>query len=294
MSNIEVVGLFTYPVKSMRGVRHDEVRVTARGFEHDRRFMLVDPAGLSITQRECPEIATYSVWVVQEGGPYLKIRGERWTSPVQMPGVFCWDKGKRIMAIVRGDTVEAVVQGGEVNDILSRSLGRPVRLVYIPESSERLARGQVRDGDRVLNGFADSFPFLLTTAESLAALNEKIGGEPEIGMDRFRPNIVVRGCEAAFDEEYWRSFLIGGVTFYGMKRCNHCTITTIDQKIGVRTGEEPLKVLSARFRWQWSIPNAYFGMKLNHEGTGVIRVGDRVQVIERGCPFIVDKPLQGN
>ncbi len=288
MSLLKVVDLFTYPVKSMQGESHDEVRVTERGPEHDRRFMLVDPEWRFITQRECPELATHSVQIIQEGGPYLKIHGERWTSLVQMPGVFRWEEGERVTVTVWNDMVEAVVQDDETNAFISRSLGRPVRLVYIPESTERLSRGQRRDDDRVLNGFADGFPFLLTTEESLASLNRKIESGVTVGMDRFRPNIVVRGCIDGFEEETWRVFRIGDMIFYGMKRCGRCNITTTNQKSGERMGKEPIKALAAHRRFGNDV---CFGMNLNHEGTGVIHVGDRVEIIERGEPFIANKKI---
>ncbi len=289
MSRIQVVGLFTYPVKGMQGVSHrGAVNVNARGLNLDRRFMLVDPSGRFITQRECPELASH--WVLIEGGgrPYLKIHCERWASLVQMPGVFRWEEGERISVTVWDDTVEAIVQDDEANQFLSRSLGRPVRLVYIPDSTVRPSRKQRADTEQVLNGFADGFPFLLTSEESLAALNAKIDSEMKIGMDRFRPNIVVRGCTDAFEEESWRVFRIGDVTFYGMKRCARCIVTTTDQKTGVRMGKEPLKALAAHRRFGNDV---CFGMNLNHANTGSIHVGDEVEIIERGKPFFANRKM---
>lgn len=283
MPNVRVAGLFTYPVKGMRGGSYQEVRVTERGLEHDRRFMLVDPDGRFITQRECPELATHEAYITPEGGPYLKIHVERWSSLIQMPGVFNWDRGERIPVTVWGDTVEAVVQADEANRFLTRSLERSVRLVYMPFTADRSSRGQRSDDEHVLNSFADGFPFLLTSEESLVELNRLIVEEGAIAMDRFRPNIVVSGCDEAFEEETWRVFKVSGVTFYGMKRCGRCIVTTTDQQTGVRMGKEPLRTL-AKHRW---FGNAgCFGMNLNHSGSAVIRVGDEVEIVERGSPFI--------
>lgn len=289
MSRIQVTGLFSYPVKGMRGVSHGGVvSVTARGLDLDRRFMLVDPEGRFITQRESPELATHEVSLVDEGGPYLKIHPIRWGSLLQIPGVFNWEEGERILVTVWDDTVEAVVQNDEVNSLLSRSLKRPVRLVYMPFATERPSRGQTRDGENVLNGFADGFPFLLTSEESLDHLNGVIAGGPRITMDRFRPNIVVSGCAEAFEEETWRVFRIGNVTLYGMKRCGRCIVTTTDQESGERMGKEPLRALAGYRRFGNDV---CFGMNLNHANTGPIQVGDEVEVIERGQPFIANKKM---
>lgn len=282
MSPIKVVGLYTYPVKGMQGMSHkDVVSVTARGLDMDRRFMLVDPDGRFISQRECPELAAHSAQIVRiKRVEHLKIQGKEWTWMAPIP-LFDWNRDKRILATVWGDSVEAVVQGNEVNTLLSDSLRRPVRLVYMPFLTERLSRGQRTKDERVLNSFADGFPFLLTSVESLADVNRHImkGGGSPVWMDRFRPNIVVSGCKEAFEEETWRVFGINEVRFYGMKRCARCDVTKIDQKTGEYTGEEPFQTLTKHRR-------ARFGMNLNHENTGLIQVGDLVEVIERGAPFI--------
>lgn len=291
MSRIKVVGLSVFPVKSMQGEPHQEVRVTERGLEHDRRFMLIDPEGRFITQRECARLATCQAHISSHNPNCLLINYGDEGMNVGLGGVKLWNEGDRIPVTVWSDTVEATaiawadlrLSGESVNASLSRWLDRPVRLVHIPDSSLRPSRGQREDAERVLNGFADGFPFLITSVESLADLNDKIGDDSPIGMDRFRANIVVSGCSEAFEEEAWREFRIGGITFYGMKRCGRCIITTTDQKTGERMGKEPLKTLA---RYRRFGKDACFGMNLNHRGTGIIRVGDEVEIIERGPPFI--------
>ncbi|MFN2508926.1 MAG: MOSC N-terminal beta barrel domain-containing protein, partial [Chthoniobacterales bacterium] len=54
---IEITALFVYPVKSCRGISLREVRVGARGFEHDREFLVVDEANAFLTQRSAPGLA---------------------------------------------------------------------------------------------------------------------------------------------------------------------------------------------------------------------------------------------
>ena len=55
-----VTGLFIYPVKGFRGndTSSNSVIAHQRGFEHDRRFMVVDEEGNFTTQRENPGMAT--------------------------------------------------------------------------------------------------------------------------------------------------------------------------------------------------------------------------------------------
>ena len=52
-----VAGLFVYPVKGCAGTSIDAARLLPRGLEHDRRWMIVTPAGRFLTQREQPALA---------------------------------------------------------------------------------------------------------------------------------------------------------------------------------------------------------------------------------------------
>ena len=52
--------IIIYPVKSLGGVKLTEAHVEARGLELDRRWMLTDPNGKFLTQREFPRLALVS------------------------------------------------------------------------------------------------------------------------------------------------------------------------------------------------------------------------------------------
>lgn len=49
---LQVSELFIHPVKSLSGISVTEALVTDRGFQHDRRWMLIDKQNMFITQRE--------------------------------------------------------------------------------------------------------------------------------------------------------------------------------------------------------------------------------------------------
>jgi uncharacterized protein YcbX len=123
-------------------------------------------------------------------------------------------------------------------------------------------------------GFADGFPFLLISEASLADLNRRIGRT--LPMQRFRPNLVVRGC-APYAEDHWRRIRIGGVGFRLVKPCSRCIIPSIDPATGERDGSEPLATLS---RYRQTGNKVYFGQNLIHDGPGRLAVGDRVVVLE--------------
>jgi uncharacterized protein len=161
---------------------------------------------------------------------------------------------------------------------LSAALGRPVRLVWMPDGADRRTDPDYDPlGARV--SFADGYPALLAGEASLAALNARLA--VPLPMERFRPNVVVTG-EAAFGEDTWRRFHIGAVPFDAVKPCARCAVTTIDQDTAER-GPEPLRTL-ATFRRGPS--GVLFGMNVVHRGGGVLRVGDPVTVETRGRPAV--------
>ena len=56
-----------YPVKSLRGISVKSAKVTDRGFEHDRRWMLIDHFGNFMTQRDFPQMAFINVEIEDNG-----------------------------------------------------------------------------------------------------------------------------------------------------------------------------------------------------------------------------------
>ena len=100
------------------------------------------------------------------------------------------------------------------------------------------------------------------------------GGSSAIPMDRFRPNVVVRGATAGADDE-WRALRIGNAAFRISNACKRCKVITIDQSTGEFAGNDPLATL-ATYRAEG--PGVTFGQHLLTEISGMISVGDTVTV----------------
>jgi uncharacterized protein len=265
MSNITVSGLFVYPIKGARGIEVTSARAKPLGFEHDRRFLLTDPRGQFVTQREYTTLALVQT---QVSGDTLIVHApnqEPLTLPLRPEGppdrtVQVW--GTRSPALFLGQTAA---------DYFSTYFGAPVELVFMPENE-----GREVDPDFAKNGekvsFADGFPYLLATEESLDNLNARlVDGVP---MNRFRPNIVVRGAPA-WAEDYWSNFSLNGLVFHPAKPCARCQVITVNQDTGVR-GKDPLATL-ATFRARSN--KVYFGWNLFVEGEGVVNTGDRMTML---------------
>jgi uncharacterized protein YcbX len=62
-------------------------------------------------------------------------------------------------------------------------------------------------------------------------------------MNRFRPNIVIKGAPYPFAEDDFGTFKIGDTKLYAVKKCTRCKVTTVDQAKGEVNNEEPLRTL---------------------------------------------------
>jgi len=264
---ITVSGLFVYPVKSCGGTALTTAEIGPRGFQHDREFMVVDTAsGLFLTQREYPRMALIRPQIV---AGVLRLCG------AGMPPLAVQPLSDGIMrsVVVWRDRCRAVDQGDEAARWLRDFLQTDCRLVRMAQDEVRAVDPAyaVSSDDQV--GFADGYPFLLLSEESLADLNTRLA-EP-LPMNRFRPNIVVSGAGRPYLEDQWRQIRIGETLFQIVKSCARCVITTTDQETAVR-GVEPLSVLATYRRSERGV---LFGQNLMHTGTGSIRLGDEVLVV---------------
>jgi uncharacterized protein YcbX len=264
---IRISGLYVHPIKSCRGTALDEAEIGATGFVDDRRWLVVDRHGTFMTQRDWPALARVAVAVTNGG---LKIDAEGMSAiDIAEP-----DPDARSESVtIWNDRCDAVSAGAVAAEWFSEFLGTPCRLVRMPAFTVRQVDTVYADpGDRV--GFADGFPFLLISQASLDELNRRL--ENPLPMDRFRPNIVVEGCEP-HDEDGWTHLKAGGVEFRVVKPCARCVVTTTDQLTGER-GREPLRTLATYRRFGGEV---LFGQNLIHAGAGILKVGDHCDVTER-------------
>ncbi|MGI9275377.1 MAG: MOSC domain-containing protein [Endozoicomonas sp.] len=265
-SPMTVTELAIYPVKSTRQVTLGSAIIGSMGFEHDRRWMLVDSEGQFITQRKYPRLVLVTATSV---GSAIRLSADGHDDLlVPEPGASAHVVDTRVWK----DDCQGLDAGDAAAQWLSDFLKLDCRLIYMPENRIRALDARYsQPGERT--GYADGFPFLLTTTASLDELNARL--DKPVPMKRFRPNIVVH-AETPFAEDQWQRIRIGSVTFRVAKPCSRCIMTTVDTERAV-TGKEPLKTLSEYRRIDKGV---IFGQNLIHESTGEIRVGDRVEVLD--------------
>lgn len=266
---MQLSALYRYPVKSAGAESLTAAEVQMRGLAGDRRWMVVDATGRFLTARQHHDLVQVQARHL-DGGVRL-IHPALGVLEVAVPGT----DAERQKVTVWDDTVDAVRSAGAASDYLSQLLGQEAHLVYMDASAVRVVDPKyAQHADEV--SFADGYPLLLISQAALDQLNAR--ASHPVPMLRFRPNLVVQGCDP-HAEDRWRRVRIGEVEFELAKACVRCVFTTLDPDSGVPDAEgEPLRTLKTYRR---SPKGITFGQNLIPRGTGKLRVGDPVTLIEQ-------------
>jgi uncharacterized protein YcbX len=263
-----LTSLFRYPLKSAAGQSLEHATVEPLGLECDRRWMAVRPDGSFLTGRDAPSLVRVRALPGPEG---LRLSAPGLPELLVPPPPA---DAARLDVTVWEDTCSTARASAEADRWLSEYLGQPAALVYVDARMERPVDPRyAAPEDRV--GFADGFPLLLCSEASLADLNQRL--LRPVPMARFRPNLVVDGCEP-FAEDGWRRLRIGTVELASVKPCARCVFTTVEPETGgYDPAQEPMRTLSTYRRTGGKV---LFGQNVIVRRPGTVRLGDAVEVLE--------------
>ena len=231
MSDIHctVAQLYVHPIKSCGGIAVRDALMIETGLEFDRAWMVVDAAGEQVTQRQLPRMA-----LIQ---PTLKMSEMVLRAPGMLALHIALDRVETATRVrVWNDEVKAYEMGALAAQWFSDFLGPahgPLRLVRFDPEQKRLSDKKWAGDVEAENAFADAFPLLVASTASLADLNRRLAerGAAAVGMERFRPNIVLDGIEA-FEEDHIDEITIttpeGKLRLKLVKPCTRCTIPDVD------------------------------------------------------------------
>jgi uncharacterized protein len=271
---LRLTGLRRYVIKSCGGTDLTSAVVEPWGLAGDRRWMVVDAGGEPVTARERPRMVLVSACPAPDGGITVSAPG---VAPLRIAR----PATETVKVSVWGSApMRAGYAGEAAAGWFSAVTGVPSRLVYLADPAQRHPNPAfARPADTVT--FADAYPMLLTSQDSLDDLNQLIGGGPNAAegplvMTRFRPSLVVAGA-APWAEDGWRRLRVGAATFRAVKGCDRCVLTTVDPQTAAR-GKEPIATLARYRKWDGK---TWFGMNLIPDTPGaVISVGDPVEVLD--------------
>ncbi|MBW0013370.1 MOSC N-terminal beta barrel domain-containing protein [Mycobacterium sp.] len=268
---MHVHSLHRYPVKSMLGETMDSIFVDETGVRGDRRLALVDAVTGHVASAKQPRF-----W-----RELLKCTANTGTAGVR---------------IDLPDGVTVAADDPDVEELLSRLLGRPVRLIGKRPQGATLERpdpekllelgldaaiaeigGGVLEIARATPGdsFTDDAPLHAITTATL----EHIGVEAL----RYRPNLVIETPTGhpPYAENDWigREFHVGEVRLRALAATTRCVVPTLEHGALPRA-LHALRTPAAENRWQarGSVAQPCAGAYFEVLAEGVIRAGDRVTI----------------
>lgn len=269
MNELTLSEIWVYPVKSLGGMRLDSAKVSPKGLQYDRRWMLIDQDNLFMTQRVHARMALFTT-KIDSGSLIISHRGSDQINALQIP-LDQPPSGPLIRSKVWDDEVDVIEVSSEASNWFRKKLGMDCKLVIFPETHSRSVdpNYSVSKSDQV--SLADAYPFLIIGQSSLDDLNSRLTSP--VPMNRFRPNFVFTGG-TPYEEDTWQRFSIGSTNFAGVKPCSRCVLTTVDQETGVK-GNEPLNTL-AKFRKREN--KVLFGQNVIALTYKEVHVGDRLSI----------------
>nr|WP_284143394.1 YcbX family protein [Citrobacter portucalensis] len=266
---VTLTRLFIHPVKSMRGIGLTHALADISGLAFDRIFMITEPDGTFITARQFPQMVRFTPSPFHDG---LHLAAPDGSSALVRFADFALQDAP---TEVWGNHFTARIAPAAINQWLSGFFSRNVQLRWV---GPQLTRRVKRHVDVPLS-FADGYPYLLANEASLRDLQQRCPAS--VKMEQFRPNIVVSGA-GAWEEDTWKVIRIGDVIFDVAKPCSRCIFTTVSPEKGQKhPSGEPLATLQT-FRTAVDNGDVDFGQNLIARNSGVIRVGDEVEILATG------------
>jgi uncharacterized protein YcbX len=230
-----IAQLFLYPIKGCRGIEVERATLADTGLEvdgiGDREWVVVDADGEFLSQRELPKMALVETHLTSTA---LRLKA---------PGMLQLEvplasEGDVVEVTVWNDQVPAVTQGEVADAWFSRYLDIPCRLMRFDPEARRLSNVRYTGATAAPYKFADAFALLVASTASLADLNARLAkrGIAPVGIERFRPNIVLAGIEA-FEEDYVERLALGDAELRVVKPCVRCSVPNVDPTTGIPSTE---------------------------------------------------------
>lgn len=292
----EIISLRMYPIKSCRGFEVQKTILKEHGLDLDRRWMLVDvKTNEFLTIRQIPDMTRIGTALSDDGLDLIVTIPNIDSETVTTVRIPCypsldWLQNNTTIAPVKiwDNDTDGYIYNESVNAPFSAFLGRPVALVY-KGPTPRVLKGNGAPsllGRVQTTGFPDVFPILIASEASLSELNTRLRrkGVDPITVERFRPNIVIKG-QTPWSEDSWKTVRISGnqkpLDLDVVARCARCQVPNVDPDSAVKHKKQPWDTLVSYRRVDEGIKyKPCFGMLSAPRGEGIVEVGMKLEVLE--------------
>ncbi|PNS18102.1 mRNA cleavage and polyadenylation factor CLP1 [Sphaceloma murrayae] len=297
----EISELRIYPIKSCRGISVRETHLKMSGLDLDRNWMFVDAADMKfLTIRSDPTMTLIDTSINDEKDELtVSIHGTKDSVTIPAHPKPEWLRANNTLEKVEiwGNETDGWTYSANINDMFSSYFKKPVKLVY-KGPSPRMSAG---NGSKELSGrdvphhFADLMSVQIASESSLADLNRRLKEQGYAGerltIERFRPNIVIRGNDA-WEEDRWKTVQITTVDHDNQLlwrtgldvvcRCARCQVPNVNPDTAEKHAHEPWDTLMKFRRVDQGGPAKWkpcFGMLCLPQKEGPIRLGSKFEVM---------------
>ena len=299
-----------YPIKSCRGFEVQKATLKEHGLSLDRRWMLIDSTKKNqfITIRQIPKMTLIKTGLSEDGNDLIitipppestsdtnsnpPLPGSAQTIRIPAYPTQEWLQSNTTIAGVHiwGHDTDGYIYNEKINAAFSSFLDRPVALAY-KGPTPRIVQGNGAPkliGRVQTIGFPDEFPVLIASESSLLELNTRLAAAnaDPITVERFRPNIVVKG-ESPWSEDRWKLVRIQGndtdkpLWLDIVTRCGRCQVPNVDPESASKHKRQPWDTLMSYRRVDPGLKyKPCFGMMAAPRDEGVVEVGMRLEVME--------------
>ena len=271
----EIISLHIYPIKSCRGISVPSARLLRSGLSLDRNWMFVDASTSDFQTIRENETMTLIDTAISSDQSSLTISiaasssttAASVTIATRPTQAWLEENCTRMDVNIWGSSTEVYAYPDPVNTLFSAHFGKPVLLVYkAPSLPPRLSRGSADPelyGQEVPHHFADVLSVTIASASSLADLNKRLEESADsdrskcgeaLTMERFRPNIVIKGG-VPWEEDSWKRVRITpsstssiqgaehSVDLDIVSRCARCQVPNVNPSTGDKNAKEPWNTL---------------------------------------------------
>jgi uncharacterized protein YcbX len=300
----QIVSMRVYPIKSCRGIEVDETRLRKTGLLLDRNWMFISKSDRKfMTIRSNPAMTLVDTNIVEKDKQtHLEISvqgGAAVTIPAFPTKEWLAENTTLTQVEIWEEPTDAYEYSESINAVFSKFFKQDVALVYKgPQPRNINVNGREElYGKKQEHHFADVMSLQIASEASLKDLNsrlEKIPGADALTIERFRPNIIVRGRDDhPWEEDTWKRVRITTVLpdremlfkldLDVVARCARCQVPNVNPDTAEKHAKEPWTELMKFRRVDQGGPAKYkpcFGMLCVPKNEGIVMVGSTLEVLE--------------
>lgn len=309
----EVVSLMVYPIKSCRGIEIESTRLRKMGLTLDRNWMFIRKSDRKfLTIRSDPSMTLIDTNVVED--PNVKDKNDNQMLEVSIHGTDAsvkipafpskqWLDANTTLSTVEiwEQDTDAYEYKDEINKIFCDFFRKEVALVY-KGPTNRLVNVNGRKemyGKDTAHNFADVMSLQVASEASIKDLNKRLQDKDDstvgpLTIERFRPNIIVRGRDDhPWEEDSWKRIRITTrlpeeeamyrIDLDVVARCARCQVPNVNPDTAEKHAKQPWDELMKYRRVDQGGVAKYkpcFGMLCIPKNEGKVKVGAMLEVLE--------------